>query len=83
MSTNLIDFNYRNQILVALEKTTTLEKTKDNGIPASDMLMLHKQLHDNWRWYGIKPELRRLYELWAEIEAEDKAKSTRSRRAYR
>lgn len=76
MSTNLIEF-HKHHVHV------TLEKAKDTTMPALDIMTLHKQLHDTWRWYGIKPELRRLYELWAEIEAEDKAKLKQPRRMFR
>lgn len=42
-----------------------------------DEISFHDRVHEEWRWYGIKPELRRLYELWEEIAEEDRVRKER------
>ncbi|MEW6736952.1 MAG: hypothetical protein AB1489_37030 [Acidobacteriota bacterium] len=71
MNNNVIMFNRSSNLAL---KPLVLQ----TGDP-SEVMELHEQLHERWRWYGIKPELRRLYELWEEIEVEDKQKQTRRR----
>jgi hypothetical protein len=56
------------------------DSVNQNDPPSADIIELHTQIHEYWRWYGVKPEVRRLYELWVEIEAEDKAKPQWPRR---
>lgn len=40
-----------------------------------EMFNLHMKMHEQWRWYGVSPALQRLYQLWAEIGAEDQARA--------
>lgn len=47
------------------------------GEPLREVVDQHEAAHQRWRYFGYPPAQVRLYELWSEIEAEDKERRER------